>query len=512
MKLKSFIEEIPSVYTPTWELSNQPEIDIYSIQLLKKQSHLREGVLYLGFADDIPISIPCANVSMLLLTPSRFEFPRMGNCNLIRVDNHMDFSLFYDEISNILEVDIQISYDKHKLLNLFLHSNSSMSEKVNLAHSFLRNPIILIDASSKIIGMSQDAVHYRSDLKEQHKFGYLSSRNMEHLKKNRIYENVRKTRYPYYDNQEYLRNGWMHGHIYIQNVEVAHIAVIEVNHPFSKYDFEIVDFLCSLISSELEKDQVFKKNKGLNHSFFLSELLKNQITSSSVLNFRLNQINWKINSQFVVFCVFMKDNNQTNAELFAERISVYFPNNRWIVFDNNIIFIVSSDNMDVSLFLENEFLLDYLKTNKLSSSVSNSFDSLINTSKYYQQAIIAYDLGNSLNKGDYLYVYENYMIYHLISIFNKESYLETAFYSKVLKIIEYDEQYNTNLLETLNEYITHINNPSLVSSNLHIHKNTLFYRINKIKDNFALDLSDGDVRFNIQLTIKLLHFSKYHLQ
>ncbi|MEK4670062.1 PucR family transcriptional regulator [Niallia sp. FSL R7-0271] len=512
MNLTLLVNEFSSMGTPVWLSSEYPEIEIYSVRLLKNQTTLKEGILYIGLAEDLPTIIGGNNISVLLVNSKTWMQPKIDNWNIININVDYNVPKLYEEITNILELDIKLSYDKQKLFTLF-NTSSSLSEKIELTHQFLINPIILIDASSKIIAMSQDAVNYRSDIKEQKEFGYLSNQNMEHLQKHKIYENTRKARYPYYDNSDYLRNGWMHGHIYIQDVEVAHIAVIEVNHSFSRYDFEIVNFLCSLISLELEKSSFLRRNKGLNHSFFLSELLNNQITSNSILNFRLKQINWKTNSHFIIFSLFIKESNLTTqkAELVAERVAVFLPNNRWILFDNKIIFIISSENMDVSIFLENESLLDYLMANKLIASVSNIYTSLVDTNKYYQQAIIAYELGTSLSKGQYLYAYQDYLVYHLINVFNKESHLETIFNSKVLKIIEYDTLYNTNLLETLNEYLTYINNPALVSNNLHIHKNTLFYRINKIKELFALDLNNGEERFNIQLTIKILHYFNHQL-
>ena len=59
----------------------------------------------------------------------------------------------------------------------------------------------------------------------------------------------------------------------------------------------------------------------------------------------------------------------------------------------------------------------------------------------------------------------------------------------------------------LREYLTNINNPALCARNLHIHKNTLYYRINKICDMFDLDLNNGSLRMRLQLSLELLQMS-----
>ena len=86
-----------------------------------------------------------------------------------------------------------------------------------------------------------------------------------------------------------------------------------------------------------------------------------------------------------------------------------------------------------------------------------------------------------------------------------EKYPLTDFYhTGVAAIRDYDTLHNTNFLETLKLYLIHIDNPGAIAEQLFIHKNTVFYRISKIKEQFHLNLDDGDERFKIHLTVKLM--------
>ncbi len=85
------------------------------------------------------------------------------------------------------------------------------------------------------------------------------------------------------------------------------------------------------------------------------------------------------------------------------------------------------------------------------------------------------------------------------------SFPETAAYCQSVlgTLLEYDETRKAELLDTLNAFFTCHGNISLAAANLQIHRNTLTYRLNRIVDIAHMDLNDADVRFGLQLAIKL---------
>jgi DNA-binding PucR family transcriptional regulator len=61
----------------------------------------------------------------------------------------------------------------------------------------------------------------------------------------------------------------------------------------------------------------------------------------------------------------------------------------------------------------------------------------------------------------------------------------------------------------LQKYLTYPDNPTKAAEELFIHKNTLFYRIGKIKELFPIDLSNGEERLKIHLTLKLIEVENF---
>ncbi|MCB0130871.1 MAG: helix-turn-helix domain-containing protein, partial [Caldilineaceae bacterium] len=71
------------------------------------------------------------------------------------------------------------------------------------------------------------------------------------------------------------------------------------------------------------------------------------------------------------------------------------------------------------------------------------------------------------------------------------------------KLIAHDEEHNSELVETLEGFFSCHGNLSQTATRLHIHRNTLTYRLERIANITQLDLNDADARFSLQLALKL---------
>lgn len=76
------------------------------------------------------------------------------------------------------------------------------------------------------------------------------------------------------------------------------------------------------------------------------------------------------------------------------------------------------------------------------------------------------------------------------------------FYEECLeRLVEYDRQHNGELMRTLEALLQY---PTLAKTaqTLHIHRNTLLYRLQRIQEVAGLDLEDGDTRLTLHLALR----------
>ena len=72
---------------------------------------------------------------------------------------------------------------------------------------------------------------------------------------------------------------------------------------------------------------------------------------------------------------------------------------------------------------------------------------------------------------------------------------------------DYDQQNNTDLLATLRAYVGHSCNQKVTAAVMHIHLNTLKYRLKRISELGTVDMKNEDEIFYIALSLRLAGLS-----
>jgi PucR family transcriptional regulator, purine catabolism regulatory protein len=94
-------------------------------------------------------------------------------------------------------------------------------------------------------------------------------------------------------------------------------------------------------------------------------------------------------------------------------------------------------------------------------------------------------------------------IYRLLFAIRDQRELE-AFYDDTLgALVEYDRRREGDLVKTLTAYFASGSSPGEAAAQLHLHRNTLLYRLNRIRAITGFDLDDPDTRLSLHLALKV---------
>lgn len=79
-----------------------------------------------------------------------------------------------------------------------------------------------------------------------------------------------------------------------------------------------------------------------------------------------------------------------------------------------------------------------------------------------------------------------------------------AFVERTLgPMLRHDERHRTSYVPTVRAYLEAGGSPRLAAKRLHVHVNTLIYRLKRVRELFGLDLADADSRLDVHLALKL---------
>ncbi|MEX1019211.1 MAG: helix-turn-helix domain-containing protein [Litorilinea sp.] len=119
-----------------------------------------------------------------------------------------------------------------------------------------------------------------------------------------------------------------------------------------------------------------------------------------------------------------------------------------------------------------------------------------------QQARESWRLGKEW-KGAPVTYFGDLGLYQLLTALGANPEAARFFRKTLGRLISHDDNKNAELVETLEAFFACHGNLSQTANRLHIHRNTLTYRLERIATITQLDLDDADARFSLQLALKL---------
>ena len=119
-----------------------------------------------------------------------------------------------------------------------------------------------------------------------------------------------------------------------------------------------------------------------------------------------------------------------------------------------------------------------------------------------QQARESWHMGKSWQASPVTY-FGDLGLYQLLTALSSNPEAARFFRKTVRPLVEHDDNRNAELVDTLDAFFYCHGNLSQTAVRLHIHRNTLTYRLERIAAITRLDLNDPDARFSLQLALKL---------
>ena len=124
----------------------------------------------------------------------------------------------------------------------------------------------------------------------------------------------------------------------------------------------------------------------------------------------------------------------------------------------------------------------------------------------YEQASKCINLAIKQNKQNTIRYYEQLGLYQLFYDINNKTLLENFVSNILSKLIAYDEKYNTDLIKTLDVYLSKNCNLNQTAEELFIHRNTIKYRLQRIEEITNTNLDDAFTRLNFFNAILIKNF------
>ncbi len=111
-------------------------------------------------------------------------------------------------------------------------------------------------------------------------------------------------------------------------------------------------------------------------------------------------------------------------------------------------------------------------------------------------------IGKELNKGN-VYRYDELGMEIILYKILQDEDVKQNYLNKIEALIDYDKKYNSNIFETLKNYVLNQGNLAMAARSLDVHRNTIKYRLNKAEELLDLDLSSTNSFLNLAILLRI---------
>ncbi|WP_419888797.1 PucR family transcriptional regulator [Neobacillus niacini] len=310
----------------------------------------------------------------------------------------------------------------------------------------------------------------------------------------------------------------------------GYIIVWQTVSELTEFDFIILEQASTNIALERIKAKEIEEVKLKIRQDFFDDLLTGKITSSETLH-TLSEMHG-LHSNYMYYCIVIhiqSEEFEKYEDMVARRVSLENKARKCVelIYDyankadgevtcfyrNNRIIILIGQHENrpaVSVYEAKQYTNNLY--NVLNKQISNStfligigrqYETIRSLHKSFSEANESIRLMQKFENSGGVSHFEDHSIYHFLDSNIRDMELEEFFMKRLGKVYDHDQLHGTSYIITLENYFQNNLNISETAKAMFLHRNTLIYRIEKIKEILNSDLKNSEELLQIQLALKI---------
>ena len=378
----------------------------------------------------------------------------------------------------------------------------AMREFLQVGYEIIQNPMILYDSSYLITATTQK-FHTPPEVpawKSLIAAGYWIPEFRSVVRAENWHSQSNRT--TYYETNNFERNGAITA-FSNHACYLGTLFVMEYFHTISKGDLRLIQIFSDYLLQELlDTEQTGTQSSAMDT--FVHTLLFSDSNSypAEFINYHLAGLGWKERDSFYVILFSDMFRGKQPRQYAPEHIHKWFPDSYCLEIKDRMMAIVRADPDELESITGT--LAELVRDSVMKCGISAPASTFPGIRYAYRQAEAALSIGEMLDPTFWSYKYEDYSVEHIISFALKSVRLETICHPAVLSLDREDRDTGSQYIATLDAYLSSDGNLKKLADAMHMHRNTLQYRLNRISQLTGIHFDDGNENQRLYLSIKLL--------
>ncbi len=465
-------------------------------------------ILYLssGFPPSLPAGMQLPDF-ICIVKPEEFQQAESSvkqlPCSCLLLGTSLSMEGIFNEIhSRILFLRKQID-----IFKMALYTQQSLQKLIEMIFDIMGNPAYLVDSSFKVLAI--DRSHDMRDLsaawRRLEDEGYLpfdlvsSLINSKELSAMEAEERavVVNSRYFYvpFINYNLKQYGKIKGHLFIAGMKKS----------ICQSDIELAEYLGGYVLQLLLRSTRFQNERGDYYEHFMRDLFSGKLTNPKPIRQQMLSLGALPEEFFTVAVLHTSSEHGLSDERIASQME-RCGGAKSVFYQDKIATLFNYRKQPDAQSLHSALKRISTELN-CEIGVSDTFQGFYDLHTYYMQAEWALTCPASIRLKEscpMIRYYRDYAVHHILYVFSKNEKWKLTAFPELLALKKYDQDNHTELLKTLYSYLIHERSTGITAQELHIHRNTLAYRMERISEICGFPLDNPAVRQRLILSLKAM--------
>ena len=391
---------------------------------------------------------------------------------------------------------------KDRILNALI-DRKGLQYLIDVISATLDNPFYVYDISGKVLAKSQDK-ESKAIWAELLPGGCLDANNIKMAEQAGVIEKIMNNDEPVWGNFVFSSYNFWGCRIRDKGSIVGVSTIVEIR-PMPAENGELLVIACKAILYEM----LYRERTAMQTIPYFSlfkDIIENTVSKHEIRE-RSQVLHVKFPKVMRLLGIKFSDhrNNSLSLYFLRETLLASIPPCFCIIYDESLLLMLSEQYF-------NKALLNTIKqmypSDDTRIGVSRPFTSILGLRRAFEEMKAIQSVYQKLEMDKPLTYYEDILLYHLMEIVSKENDLSLFCSPIIYRIEEYDQENKTQLKESLEAFLESSRNIQKAADKLHVHKNTLYYRLKRLEELFELNLNDENLCFTLQFSYRMRRMIK----
>lgn len=494
-------EEVYPELTFMNKVNDRPHLT--GVRLYTKKTELKEQNVYIANSADIKsLDIP-EDISFVVIGADfRQRYKGENACVVLPDDlDPIEVLTLTQEI-----FDFNKTWDM-KLQNA-LHEDLGINELCNISYEYFRNPLFVHDNQFYILacpvivegmskwetdartGMEMVPTSLLNDFKIDEEYIHTLS-----AKRASIFSANSRGYRILYVNTWSERGSW-----------TGRLCINEIQSSIKPGQFVAAEYFSEIIKIAFKRRNIVSGGYERPFEVVIKDIINKRIYSVDQIEERISFNKWNLNDSYV--CMKIGLENRTidlmGAISTCNTLENSIGGSYAFVYEDNILVVANLTMAEMTLSDCMTKLAYIIREGLFIVGVSDVYNNFALTPYFYKQACIAHDYGKKSDSMMWCHHFEDFALEYMLDNACGDIPPQYISLCGLQTLIQYDAKNETELYKTLRVYLRNERNAVHTAKELFIHRSTLFYRLDRIKELIHIDLDDPTTRLYVNISYRIL--------